>query len=163
MTWANPFHIFWRDESGAALVEFALLLPTLLLFLGLSIEGARSFWSFQTTLAGVRDASHYVARVAAADICETGGSLTAYEEKLAEIVRNSDDGSALFPSSIQITSVTATLTCVAGGYRGDTVPMALVTARLAIDFPFKGFFRAAGMMLESIETNVSDSSRILGS
>ncbi len=163
MKLSNPVQFFWGNESGAALVEFALLLPVLFLFLGLSIEGGRTFWAFQTTISGVRDASHYLARVAAADICETGESLTPYNSKLTEIVRKADDGSTLFPSSIQVTSVTATLSCVDGDYRGNTVPVAEVTARLSIDYPFKGFFTAVGMTLENVETDISDSSRILGS
>ena len=50
-----------RSEDGAVLVEFGLLLPTFVLFFAMAVEGSRTFWSYQATISGVRDAARYVA------------------------------------------------------------------------------------------------------
>ncbi|MFZ5964420.1 TadE/TadG family type IV pilus assembly protein [Thalassococcus sp. BH17M4-6] len=153
---------FARSEDGAALVEFALLLPTFLLFLGISIEGARTFWSYQTTITGVRDAARYLGRAVPQDICASGGSVTGWNDRLTDIVRNTRTGDTLFPSAVSIDSVTATLDCAAGSYRNGAVPVATITAILRIDTPFSGLFRLAGLNFDGIDTVVSDRTRIIG-
>ncbi len=154
---------FRRDESGTALVEFGLLLPTLLLFLAISVEGSRTFWSYQTTITGVRDATRYLSRVVAADICATGGSTTAWDDKLGEIVRTSQDGQSLFPAAVTIGAVTSSLTCATGAYRSGQASVASVTAQLQIDYPFAGLFSLVGASVSTVNTTVTDSARMLGS
>ncbi len=151
-----------RDEDGAALVEFALLLPTFLLFLGIAIEGGRTFWSYQTTITGVRDAARFLSRAAPQDICAGGGSLGGWNARLTDIVRNTQGGGTLFPSSIRIDGVTATLDCAAGRFRGGAAPVATVTAVLQIDYPFAGLFSMVGAAPANVTTVVTDRTRILG-
>lgn len=158
----QPLTKFNRDQSGAAIVEFALLLPSLILFLALSIEGSRTFWSYQTTISGVRDANRYLARVVSTDICLTGGSVDGWEEKLTEIVREAQSGQSLFPSSIAVTSVTPSLTCVAGDYRLPVVPVTEVSASLSITYPFKNMFQVVGITLQDITATVADTGRGIG-
>ncbi|SFE11132.1 Flp pilus assembly protein TadG [Sulfitobacter brevis] len=152
----------WQDESGAALVEFALLLPMALLFLGLCFEGGRTFWSYQTTISGVRDATRYLSRVVDADICVNGGSTTEWNDKLLEIVRTTQSGATLFPTAVSISAVTSELACIAGSYRGGAAPVATVTANLNIGVPFAGLFSIAGVNVQTIRTSVTDSTRVLG-
>ncbi len=156
------FHKFAREERGAALVEFALILPSLILFLALSIEGSRTFWSYQTTISGVRDANRYLARVVSKDICITGGSVDGWEEKLTSIVREAQSGQSLFPSSIVVTSVSPSLTCVVGDYRMPVVPLTEVTATLRITYPFKTMFQVVGITLQDIDATVTDMGRGIG-
>src|SRR6185295_11404664 len=53
----------WRDEFGAALVEFTLLAP-FLLFLGLGMsEFGRFLYQYQLVLDGLRDGARYLARL----------------------------------------------------------------------------------------------------
>ena len=66
---------FAEREDGAALVEFALLLPIFLLLFAMAVEGSRTFWSYQTAIAGVRDAARYVARAAPAKSTRTLNSI----------------------------------------------------------------------------------------
>lgn len=153
---------FRKDDDGAALVEFALLLPSLLLFLALTVEGGRTFWSYQTTVSGVRDAARYLSRVAPANICATGGSVAAWDAKLLQIVRDSHDGKSLFPSDVSIHSVSGALACPAGSYRGGSAGVATVTAQLDIDYPFAGLFTLVGMTLDPVRTSISDAARVLG-
>lgn len=151
-----------KNEDGAALVEFAILLPSLLLFLAVSIEGGRTFWAYQSTISGVRDAARYLSRVVPSDICATNSSVSQWDEKLTDIVRNSQTGSSLFPAGIAVSSVTSTLACIGGNYRGTTAPIATVTAHLEIDYLFSGVFSFIGVPLERVRTTVSDQSRVLG-
>ncbi|WP_170311772.1 TadE/TadG family type IV pilus assembly protein [Sulfitobacter sabulilitoris] len=153
---------FWRAEDGAALVEFAMLVPVALVFVAFTFEASRTFWGYQTTITGVRDATRYLSRVVPGDVCDSGGAVSGWNTKLTEIVRDTRSGDTLFPASIRIVGVSATLECVAGDYRKATVPVAAVTATLAIDYPFKGIFRLVGVTLDDVTTVVRDQARVLG-
>lgn len=156
------FYRFRNDEEGAALVEFAIILPMMLLVFAMAIESGRTFWAYQTTIAGVRDATRYIGRSVDRDICRDGGSLDGWTSKVTDIVRNASNGSALYPDTITVASVTPTLDCVTGGYRRGTVSVATVEARLQIEYPFSGLFAFVGVSLPAIDTVVSDSGRIFG-
>jgi Flp pilus assembly protein TadG len=153
---------FLRQDCGAALVEFAILLPMLLLVFAVMIEGGRLMWSYQTTVAGVRDAARYLARVASSDICITGAGVSSYTGDLENIVRNSVSGDAIFPSGITVNSVTPSISCIAGTYRVSPAPIAQVTASLTITFPFASVFSLAGQSLGTITTTVTDQSKVFG-
>jgi|LULE01.1.fsa_nt_gb Flp pilus assembly protein TadG len=152
-----------RDEGGAVLVEFALVLPMLLILFATTIESARMFWAYQATIAGVRDATRFVARAADADLCETGGDLSGWQETVFDIVANSADGSTLFPDSMSVTAVTPALVCTTADLRQARTPVATVTADLQVTFPFSSLFTLAGVTLPTVATQVSDSGRIFGS
>ena len=151
-----------RDDEGSALVEFGLILPVCLLFFGVAIEGARTFWAYQTVISGVRDAARFVGRAAPNNICTNGGSLSGYSNTITQIVRDTREGNTLFPASIRVDSVTANLNCVAAGLRVPQTPVATVTATLSIDYPFKDVFALIGATLPDVTTTVTDSSRIFG-
>mgnify|MGYP006169453799 CR=1 FL=1 len=153
--------IFARDERGAALVEFAIILPMMLLFLALSVEGARTFWAYQATISGVRDAARFLSRVVDVDICATGGSVSQWDGRLLTIVRDARDGGTVFPSGVTVRSVGATLACESG-FRGGAAGVATVTAKLDIDYPFSGVFTLIGMDLTSVATQVRDQARVIG-
>lgn len=151
-----------RDDEGAALVEFGLLLPTLLLFFAVAVEGSRLFWSYQSTIAGVRDAARFVGRSAPSNICDTGGNLNSYNAVVLNIVRDTSSGASVFPGSIEVTEAASTLTCVAGPYRLDETPIATVTATLQIAYPFSGVFGFFGVTLDPVTTSVTDRTRVFG-
>lgn len=151
-----------RRDDGAALVEFAFVLPVMLLIFAVILEGSRTFWAYQTTIAGVRDATRFIARAEGSDICTTGGGLTGWTTRASQIVRQSATGTDLFPSTITVTSVTPTLACISGDYGMGTVPVATVTARLEIDYPFTGIFSFFDLALPKAQTVVRDTGRIFG-
>ncbi|GHF58962.1 TadE/TadG family type IV pilus assembly protein [Seohaeicola zhoushanensis] len=151
-----------RDETGAALVEFAILLPILLLLFAVIIEGGRLMWSYQTVVAGVRDAARYVARAAPQNICSDGGSLAGYADTVGDIVRESISGNALFPAGVTVLSVTPTLDCITGTYRISPVGVVEVSARLQITFPFASIFGFNGGTLGTVTTTVRDQNRVFG-
>lgn len=153
---------FRRDESGVALVEFAMMLPLMLLIFAVIIEGGRMMWSYQAAISGVRDAARYLARVAPQDICSSGGSVAGYEPQLTAIVRESIDGDALFPSGLQVASVTPSLACIAGSYRISPSPVVQVQANLTMTFPFAGIFSLNGGSRPAISTVITDQSKVYG-
>ncbi|WP_204115200.1 TadE/TadG family type IV pilus assembly protein [Shimia biformata] len=154
---------FAKDQKGAALVEFGLMLPILILLFAMVVEGGRLMWSYQTVVAGVRDATRYVARVAPQNICSSGGNLAGFTTDVERIVRESVSGDSLFPTGITVTGVTPGLTCVVGTYRVSPAGIVEVTADLQVTFPFAGGFTFAGQTLATITTSIADQSRIYGS
>jgi Flp pilus assembly pilin Flp len=154
---------FWRDETGAQLVEFAFALPLLLLLFAVTIEGGRMLWAYQSVASGVRDATRYLARVTPRDICERGTGVAGYTDRLEGIVRNAQTGEALFPNGIQVTEVLPSLACNPGDYRGTNAPIVTVNAVLQITFPFSGIFEFVGGSRPTLNTALSDQSRVYGS
>ncbi len=158
----SPIATFGKSEEGAALVEFALLLPMCLLMFAMAIEGSRTFWAYQSVISGVRDASRFVSRSASSELCNGSGSLNSYDDKVTEIVAKTVDGTDFFPSSIVVSDVTPTLSCVSGNFAMGIVPVVNITATLDIDYPFSGIFRLIGLDLGNVSTVVTDRSRIYG-
>lgn len=155
------------DESGAILVEFALVMPIMLLLFAVAVESGRLLWSYQIAVSGVRDAGRYLARVAPIDICQTGGTLTGFNGTLMDIVEKdltSNSGNSIFTSGVTVVSVTtpAQTICVPGTYRTSPAPVAEVTAVVAIVFPFSGIFSLFGNALSSTTVTITDQSRIFG-
>lgn len=153
---------FAKADEGAALVEFAITLPMMLVVFAVIVEGSRMMLSFQSAISGVRDATRYLTRVVPPDVCATGGTVSAYTSQLQTIVSQSTSGASVFPSAVTVNSVTPSLTCVVGTYRVSPAPVAQVTANVTITFPFAGIFALVGGSLGQITTDVTDSSRIFG-
>lgn len=154
---------FVRDESGVALVEFAITLPMMLLVFAVIVEGSRLMLGFQNAIGGVRDATRYMSRIVALDICSTGGSISGYSTQLQTIVSQSILGQSVFPSGVTVNSVTPSYTCVAGAYRVSPAPVVQVSAQITVNYPFAGIFTLVGGSLPNVTTTVTDRSRIFGS
>jgi|TARA_R110002049_G_scaffold10127_3_gene50479 Flp pilus assembly protein TadG len=153
---------FAADQDGAIIVEFALVMPVMLLLLALTIEASRMMWSYQTVIAGVRDAGRYMARVTPADICTSGESVSDMSSTLRAIVERDIGGNILFPASIAVTSVTPSYTCVTGTYRVSPAAVAQVSANVTIQFPLGGILTLFGDGISTVNTQVTDRSRIFG-
>lgn len=154
---------FAGDESGAQLVEFAIVLPMMLLVFAVIVEGGRMMWSYQTVVAGVRDATRFLARVTPRDICDFGTDVSGYDDILASIIRNANDGSSVLPSGVSVTEILSSLECNEGDYRSDVAPIVTVRADVEVTFPFAGLFTLVGGDRPTLETSVSDQSRVYGS
>ncbi len=157
-----PFKRFARNDDGAILVEFGLVMPVMLLLLAVTLESARLMWSYQSVIAGVRDASRYLSRVTPADICTSGGSVAGLTTTLKSIVEQDINGNNLFPSSVTVNSVTPSLSCVSGTYRMNPAPVGQVSANITIQFPLGGILTLFGSGATSVTTDVADTSRIFG-
>lgn len=156
---------FMRDTGGAALVEFAIVLPIMMLTFAMIIEGSRLMWSYQVTISAVRDATRYLGRVTPRDICEPGStaSIGTYSATLNTIVSSSTSGTTIFPTGITLNSVTPSLSCPILSLGGDPTPVAQVSASITVTFPFAAVFGfAAGGDLSTLTKTVSDQTRIFG-
>ncbi len=162
MRYRFPFKRFARNDDGAILVEFGLVMPVMLLLLAVTLESARLMWSYQSVIAGVRDASRYLSRVTPADICTSGGSVAGLTTTLKSIVEQDINGNNLFPSSVTVNSVTPSLSCVSGTYRMNPAPVGQVSANITIQFPLGGILTLFGSGATSVTTDVADTSRIFG-
>jgi TadE-like protein len=152
------------DESGTQLVEFAFVLPMMLLIFGIIIEGGRMMWSYQTVVAGVRDATRFLARVTPRDICDGDVSAIAdYDDILIGMIRNDNDGNSVVPTGVTVTGIGTALECNEGDYRSDVAPIATVRADVEVTFPFAGLFTLVGGSRPTLETSVTDQSRVYGS
>lgn len=185
-TTSRALRRFFRRQSGATAVEFAILLPVLLGTFGAIVESSRIYWNYQGAVAGVREASRYIARVAPEQICGSSGSsdwvpfndsdtvldgdggTLSYSLKVKEILdRNlsKGDGPAELPSGVTLMGRSVSYYCVAGApgtYRTLTVPVVRVDATVQIKLPFATLFRLFGVQTEDITTTITDQSRVMG-
>jgi Flp pilus assembly protein TadG len=152
---------FRQDQRGAALVEFAMVLPIMLIFFATTVEGARMMWSYQAATSAVRDASRYLAMVAPIDACTSATAVTGYTDDLEEIVMVSISGATIYPGDITINSVTPR--CVQGAHTGLHFGVVEVTASITIDYPFTRIFTLVGNSpLQGFTATVSDQHRVYG-
>lgn len=155
-------HRFRRDTSGAALVEFAILIPILFATFALIAEGGRLFWSFQNAITGVRDTARYVGRIAPNDLCTASpsASIADFQSLVSSTL------TALSSTDVTVGLQSLTLECVGvtGEYRVSPTPVAVVTASLTItDLPFAPLFQlVGGSSVSQIQTTVTDRSRVFG-
>lgn len=166
----NKARGFAGDRAGATAVEFAILMPIMLVCFGAIVEGARIYWNYQSAITGVRDAVRYLARVTDVEICGGATSLTPVDlpdgDSTARriIERNVGTGSAnLFPTAVRIDAVQASFICPDLNLRTRPTPVAQVQATLTVDLPFGAVFEFFGPRRNSqMISTIVDQARIYG-
>ncbi len=164
---------FRRDQRGATAVEFAILMPIMMVCFGAIVEGARIYWNYQAAVSGVRDATRNVARITDPEICvglPTGfilpePSLIANAVARERVDANMGTGAAnLFPTSVDITGISTRLLCVATpGHVQPVTPVAVVRARVQVDLPFSTVFEVFGARDNTRMISwITDQARIYG-
>ncbi|WP_170363425.1 TadE/TadG family type IV pilus assembly protein [Ruegeria arenilitoris] len=148
-------------EAGAPMVEFGIVLPLILLFFAVIIEGGRITWIHQATSAGVRDASRMIARIAPLDLCAAGG-VGSYDALATDIVQNQLGGSSIMPHGTSVIDVTPRCISRAGVYRINPTSVVEVTAQIRIEYLFGNVFSLFGAALGPLDTEISDQSRVFG-
>lgn len=80
---ARRARAFGRDERGAAVVEFALVLPILMLLVFMFIDAARGFYTVNALVAAVREgARNGSARIASCPA--TAAEVTSVEDRVIQ-------------------------------------------------------------------------------
>jgi Flp pilus assembly protein TadG len=96
----------WRRDDGVALVEFALILPVLLILLFGIIDFGKAFnyWIDQTHLAntGARYAAVNKNPLCSTAPCTGGQSLQAYIRSLTDTAELRNGGTTSVPSAVQV-------------------------------------------------------------
>ena len=127
---------FRKANSGAALVEFAICLPLLLLVMAIIVEGTRITWTYQAAASGVRDATRMIARLAPDDICTGTANIGDFKTEATDIV--------------QLRA-------------GTTDEQILPTGVLVLDVTPGGVFAlVGGQPLDPIITQIADKTRVYG-
>ena len=127
--WSRWIHRFRRDESGVALLEFAIF-ATLLLFLMFgTIDFGRALFTANNLTAAAREGARYGAR-----LTNPGGALTAIRDTAA--AKMSPFGSAPVNAATQVV-VTYLPICSAG---------ALQSVQVQINYPFTWLTPLARLM-----------------
>lgn len=158
---------FGRSGSGATAVEFAILLPVMLVTFGAIVEGSRIYWNYQAAVSGVRDASRYLARITDNDVCVGGpGIITDGVDEVIRVVTShlDVDGAGLFPAAVTLSTAippTATYTCINVTNVG-IVPVAVVTATVDVQLPLAALFSFFGTPNGQMVSTITDQSRIYG-
>lgn len=166
---------FGKDTSGAAILEFTIALPLMLLVLAIIIEGSRITWTHQAAASGVRDAARYLARTQSPDICSGANFATKrstfnaradIDTRATQIVtQNVDFTQSILPNRVTLVDVDFDLQCTTVAYSNtssERVPVIEVEVILTIDFPFGGAFAFFGNRLEPLTTRIADETRVYG-
>lgn len=155
---------FARSEDGAALVEFAIAVPMMLVVFAVIVEGGQMLINYQNAITGVRDATRYLSRVVPSNICPPAGSgsVASHAGKVTTIVTQTITNASAFGGHITVNSVTPSLACSTGTYRISPVGVTSVTANLTITFPFGNIFSFVGAPLTPVTTSVTDSAKAYG-
>lgn len=165
---------FRRSERGATAVEFAILMPIMMVCFGTIVEGSRIYWNYQGAVSGVRDAARFIARVTDADVCDgrspatslPGHNIIANAEALERIEANMRTGGNenLFPLGVAITGISTRLFCIpTPGHVAPLTPVAVVRARVQVDLPFGTLFEIFGARDNATMTSwITDQARIYG-
>lgn len=161
---------FWRARSGATAVEFAILMPIMMVTFGAIVEGARIYWNYQGAVSGVRDATRYLSRITNEDVCVDKGvgehDIVANTDARPRIEANMRTGGTenLFPTAVSLASLQTRVLCTQSPTDPAVlVPIAVVRANVVIDLPFGEVFRFFGQRnTDSLNTWVVDQSRIYG-
>lgn len=167
------FQSFGSDRGGATAVEFAIIMPVMLVCFGAIVEGARIYWNYQSAVSGVRDAARYLARITDAGICDgrpiaealPGHNLAGNAVARARIDANMGDGEDnLFPLGVTVPQLSTRLLCRSTpGYTTSVTPVVVVQARVVVDLPFGEVFEFFGNRTNGQMTSlITDQSRIYG-
>lgn len=165
---------FQRNTDGATAVEFALLMPVMMVCFGAIVEGARIYWNYQSAVSGVRDAARYAARITDRDICDAlgpaptlpGHNLTANfvaEQRIRANMGTGDEN--IFPTGVRITNLASRLLCIpTPGHAQELTPVAVVRLQVTVDLPFGEVFEFFGARENAqMVTWITDQARIYGS
>ncbi len=165
---------FSGDQHGATAVEFAILMPIMLVCFGAIVEGARIYWNYQSVVNGVRDATRFIARVSPEDICEglpaatlwPGHNIVGDAMAMERLNANIRSGGAenLFPLGVSLSGLQTRLFCIpTPGHALPLTPVAVVRVQVQIELPFGSVFEIFGARDNAVMTSwITDQARIYG-
>ena len=134
MRWAN---FLYRDNSGAAAAEMALIIPLALALIFTTFEGAYYMICEHRVVKGVRDASRYAARLDLSNYACPGATFSGSTATVQNLARTGllSGGSAAVSGWVN-SDVTIAVTCLSGqsgiyAATGGNAPRVSVSTRVA--------------------------------
>ena len=100
-----------KNQSGIAVIEFALVLPILMLLMLATAEFGRAFYQYNTLTKSIRDGARYLSdnSLNGAGVIELGGSASTAAKNLIVFGNSAGSGDALLEgfstSDITITTI----------------------------------------------------------
>ena len=133
MRWAN---FLYRDTSGSAAAEMALIIPLALALIFTTFEGAYYMICEHRVVKGVRDASRYAARLDLSNYACPGGTFSGSTATVQNLARTGllSGGSAAVSGWVN-SDVTIAVTCLSGqggiyAATGGNAPRVSVSTRV---------------------------------
>jgi len=105
------------DHEGSAAVEFALVLPFMVLLCFAFVGAGRLFWNYHIAVSSVRDAARYAARLPMTCAGMTNAGDVTYIQNLTRTGTRDGSGAPLIANWTSNATVVVTVSCVnnAGG------------------------------------------------
>ncbi|MFM5949600.1 MAG: TadE/TadG family type IV pilus assembly protein [Novosphingobium sp.] len=161
---------FLQHETGSASVEFALILPLLILLLFMGSEAGHFVWTQHKLTEGVRNGVRYASRLPIDKLCDGPTSVLA-DPELSEVVQitrtgRAGDGQALATvPGWTAGTVSVTVSCEAfvdtGIYTNLDARGPIVTVR-AMNVPYPSLFKALGQLPGTIRLNATANTAGIG-
>jgi hypothetical protein len=157
--WSSRGHAgrasLWRDDIGAALVEFSILAP-FLLSLGLGMfEFGRFLYQYQLVVEGLRDGTRYLARLDPDD-----GTNQLNAARLATTGPIDELGAQRVPGWVATDVIFETdeIPNPSGAYRGPD-PIQVIRATTTYDYADLGFLDVLG--LDALSVSATHEQRVI--
>lgn len=112
------------NQKGIAAVEFALVLPVLILLIAFTQFFGRMFWNYTVALKAAHDAATIVAMASNSEIATMKSD--SGEIEISKIARQVAQSELAALNTNNVSPATIDITCDAGTCRGDAVPTDIV-------------------------------------
>lgn len=164
----------YRNNSGAAAAEMALLLPLLIIMMFGPFELANYFWTEHKVVKGVRDGARFASRLGFVNYtCADGLTDTGLEDQVKEVTRTGvvSGGTANIVGWVN-DDVTVNVTCpdaavddsgdasvTTGIYNGmENAPIVTVSTTVT----YTSLFQTLGFDATGLSVNASSQSAVMG-
>jgi Flp pilus assembly protein TadG len=160
---------FFRDDTATAAVEFALILPLLVVLLFGGSEAGHFVWTQHKLTEGVRDGVRYASRLQIDRVCN-GATAVLADPELSNIKRVTRTGQVATGFNGTVpgwtdSQVTVTVSCQAfvntGIYTDLNAAGPVVTVRAA-NVAYPSLFKLLGNLAGSIHLNAKASTAVIG-
>lgn len=158
----------FRQESGAAAAEMAMVAPLLIILMFGSMELGHYFYSEHVVVKGVRDGARYASRQGftnfACPATTIGGTVVADTQNVTRTNTRSGTGTPRLATWTQNSSVVVTVTCNTSGTYGSFysglggVPVVRVRATV----PYTSLFSVIGFNSAGLQMAAESEAVVMG-
>lgn len=158
----RPYRI-WKDKAATASIEFAILLPMLLILFVSAFEVGRLFWDYHVLTKAVRDGARFAARLPADCAGLTDPNDVTNVQQLTRTGTIDGSGDPVIAGWTDNSTITITADCFDNGtqtYSGlyedqDQIPRISVSAAINFNYLFGGLVFDASTTLGAVHQETS--------